>query len=872
MNVQFEGQTHQFPDDATPDEIRAVLSKAKPVFVLREQPSRLEESISPGGIASPENVGIIGGGLTGALYGAPFAPPFGAAVGGLLGAGGGALLGRGGEMLKEKFFGPYRTPGTEPLKQPKRTFTEVAKELGEASERGITAQALGEVGGAAFGKVLAPFAPKLSSEAKQAAATAKKYGIGLTAAETFDSGLGSRVESVPGRSLFGASKVKQFAETRSEQAATAMRDFADSLSPGLAKDYETVGSAIKDIAENRLQGLSGVVRQLSKKVSGGKILGLKEAGETVKEAKDTLLEALKGKASNLYDAVKTAAGDQASQIKAPEFRKIAAEILGQESKMSGVQLQSAGVAGGASRQFPKPKLTIAQQIEAAQKTGEQAGPTTLSAELASKFGLDKEKMWDLDTLREWQSRLGDLYSSVTDRKARRDFARMFSAVSNDIKTWGEGLDPNVNELLKTANGFYKNSIADVYFNRLVSGIDKAEPDMVAHLFLGPNVSAVALDRVKKAIGADAFNKASGAYLDDLMRGANNIDGSFSPIKALRLLDTHDPEVIKRLYGKYFNAEQAVVKMFQRNPNKMIEGIMGKDADKIIPMLVPKDGSVESLSRMRMLLPTKTYDQVAGAILKKTVEDSSPGGVFSFDRFLTQVNSKIGYNQGQLRSLLGDQYGQFREMVDLFERIRRNQRFSINTSGTVQGAVSIAQLTGLTGLAGNVAINTLRGTEDPITGLEQLGTGLAILSPAVLGKVIYSKGGIKWLTEGLTAAPGSREGVTAISSLMAILANPKLGVVPEKSMTPMMPPPKESPPVPPIALQPPKKTPAEIIQSVVKSPEGSGSPTQTERIDAKKELKSKIGQKQSVDSLLKSGRLSGPEINKALREREAEIAE
>lgn len=103
----------------------------KEVVPQTNELSFLERQVSPGGMASPENIGTAGGGATGIALGTPFGPP-GMFLGGVLGAGTGAMAGRGYEML----INPRSAPGSVP---------EIVGELGSAANRGMMAQGAGEV-------------------------------------------------------------------------------------------------------------------------------------------------------------------------------------------------------------------------------------------------------------------------------------------------------------------------------------------------------------------------------------------------------------------------------------------------------------------------------------------------------------------------------------------------------------------------------------------------------------------------------------------------------------------------------------------------------------------------------------------------------
>ena len=135
--------------------------------------SFLERQVSPGGIASPENIGTAGGGATGSALGTPFGPP-GIFLGGVLGAGTGAMAGRGYEMLTD----PQSAPGSIP---------EIVGELGSAASRGMMAQGAGEVlgkfissGTAALKRKFGKFASGLPEIALARRTAAAKEAEGLS--------------------------------------------------------------------------------------------------------------------------------------------------------------------------------------------------------------------------------------------------------------------------------------------------------------------------------------------------------------------------------------------------------------------------------------------------------------------------------------------------------------------------------------------------------------------------------------------------------------------------------------------------------------------------------------------------------------------
>lgn len=771
--------------------------------VLKEQPTMLESLTSPGGLASPQNLGMITGGSLGAIKGAaigaaggpvsPLTVPLGAALGGLLGAGAGAMGGRGYEMALEKVFGPFKQAGTLPPPPPaERSATDVVSELGTAANEGMFGQAVGAGTGALIGKVggklLAPMAAKFTPEAQRAASIAKDAGIDITPGQVIESGALSRLQGFAGRGIAGADRSQAFVAKQARQSAQAVYDLADSLSPGLSQDVRTVEAFTKAAANSRLSGMQSMANKLVSQVSGGQTVSLRQAGEIAQKAKGELFEVAKASGDKMYAAVKTAAGPAANSIESPNFLSSVNKIVAKEAEMYGVELPSARVARGAARQLnPKPPtMEVGDKIRAAQAAYFEED---LPQQLIDRYGLGKQKAWTFDALRDWQSRLGYLSQTASTPKARADFAQMFAAVSDDIQAWGEKLPGNVNGLLKTANEFWRTKVADTYYNRLIARMDKADPDTIAGLIFSPRASADSLNRVKTAIGADAYGKAAGAYLDNLMSHATD-SGVFNPNKVLQIFNNHDPETLKAIFGKNIDGQRLVAKLFQRNPTNLINAVSSKEGVGLLDYVVPKGGNIEGIDELRRLLPKEQFNQFSGAFMKNVVDKSTGNtGEFSIERFLTQVNGPNGYKPAQMRHLLGDQYGHFRELTDLFSRMAKSNEFYSNRSGTGQAILSSFQAGATAALAIDVAGQILTGNETPSRAITQFGAGLAIISPSLVAKAIYSPNGIKWLTQGLKAPAGSKAGVAAIEGLTkAVAANTMKNDDAPEPPAPQVPPP------------------------------------------------------------------------------------
>jgi len=108
----------------------AIIAQSIGAPVLREQPGALRRTFGPGGIASPENVGIIGGATLGGAVGGPAGALAGATVGGVIGKTSELLLDPGGPQA-----------GTSPRVTPEgKSFLEASQEIAEAGTRGFLAE------------------------------------------------------------------------------------------------------------------------------------------------------------------------------------------------------------------------------------------------------------------------------------------------------------------------------------------------------------------------------------------------------------------------------------------------------------------------------------------------------------------------------------------------------------------------------------------------------------------------------------------------------------------------------------------------------------------------------------------------------------
>jgi len=520
--------------------------------VLREQPGALRRTFGPGGIASPENVGIIGGATLGGAVGGPAGALAGATLGGIAGKASELLLDPGGPQA-----------GTSPRVTPEgKSFLEASQEIAEAGTRGFLAEGGGQLifkGGTAITKkVLTGRAKRLTQENEELAQVAEELGIPLTAAEIKQSASGGLLESFPGRFQLGIQRVIDFVNRRSSAIEKSALDIGDSISPGTATDVVTVSEAIKRAATAKTARLEKTARRLGESI--GEPSESLTVGEGIQTSKERLLDKATQAATRLYNRVKEVAirkggAEAVEDIPAENFIKAAQEIADTSKKLTGVKTRPEKIAAG-----------LVPEQESIVIGGVPTDPAELPAQVIAQFGLDKPKTFSFDALREWQSRLGELVRTTTNRRARGLFKKLFAGVTKDIDNFGKSL-PSVKPLLDNANDFYRTRVAETFFNSTIRKIDKAEADVLSSLIIRPRGSVLPIRRLRAAVDKESFDNFVASYFDDLV-SKSKTDGNFDVNKYLGQIAGHKPEVLRELLGSKIDTLTAITKVFKNNPTDL----------------------------------------------------------------------------------------------------------------------------------------------------------------------------------------------------------------------------------------------------------------------------------------------------------------
>jgi hypothetical protein len=773
LNPEFralpDSDKQAFPDAA----IIAAFAQARGLPVLREQPSALQKAAQPGGIISPKSVGIVGGALTGAAAGAPLGPP-GAILGGLIGAGVGGGIGRGGEILAEELVGAGPQAGTRPQISRRPTPGQITQDVAEATSEGIFSEAMslitGRVGRKILGKTLFDPSKRLTPENEALRQAAEEAGLEMSAGEILESPKLALMESIPGRFPLGISSAHKFIAKRRDAVERKALEMAEEFSPGISKDFDILEQSMREVADARTAGLQSMSRKFAGQI--GRVTDPATASERIVTKVQGRLAATQRIANRLYKAAEDTAisvrGPTAlDAIEAPRFLEQAQTIAQKAQALRGVTTRPEKIAKAAAG-TPLPgdqTVTIGGQAVSIQDFAKMGiDPASMPEELIKAFGLDETKTFSFEVLRTWQSRLGELIRTTTNRQAKRQLTQLFVAVSDDIDNLAKSI-PEMKPLLDRANEFYKFRVAKTFFVDPIAKLDKADADNLAKLFIRPNGSVFPLRKLKAALGAQNYNNFIASYFQKLADDASP-DGVFDVTKYLKAIAEHKPAILSELLGPRTTTLNAMLQVFKHNPTKLIDAINTREGSKILDFFAKPGAGVEPLRGLVKILPPDRMNQFRGAWLKNLVErqSRSPSGEFSIDRFLNHIAGRSGFSEPQLRLLMGRQFPEAQRLIRVLQRIGQTRGIGLNPSETARGMLSFGQISGTiqfgtraTAIGLGVLAGQQAGAGDVQGAMILGGTGLVLLTPSALGRLLFSEGGIRLLTRGLQVNPGTRLG-------------------------------------------------------------------------------------------------------------------
>lgn len=472
-------------------------------------------------------------------------------------------------------------------------------------------------------------------------------------------------------------------------------------SPGLAQveRFTTRFPLGTETAQEAGTKLLGQVEQATKgvaeRISPQTERDLAIVGENLKDAYSTRYKQARQAATGLYDEVEKLVGDTTFQP--TNLQQVATTLAEQQQPLAG--LGSTAARKGASLA----RTLTAEQPEMPSirgPSGVSLDPKSLPAKLLQDMGITTDTAAatpvSFRVLRDIQSRSGDFARKATDPGEKRYFTMIHDAATKDIAAVRETV-PRAGEILDIANAWWKR------------------------------------------------------------------------------------DVVGRFYPRPGAAGEPV--------NQAVKALKGKDPSKIVAALTQPGVSREMIDKTKKAVGPDQWNNVTAAWLHDIATNKSVNpqtGEFSVQRFLTAISPQR-YDPETLRAMLGNVRARDLEgLRNVLEHVQTMGTASANPSETGRAVMGGTQIYGMVrflqsdplaaigtaagygagkavgypGVGAGIGAATGFAAEkiyDPKKPLVSQG-GIIVLSPPLLARLLFTPGGIQWLTKGLTTSPGTQEAV------------------------------------------------------------------------------------------------------------------
>ena len=273
-------------------------------FVVNDFKNKYEQSMQPQPITGMQESGVLRqgeprymeylrqaprtvGGIFGGIVGAPGGIP-GVLAGISAGAMGGELLEQARRYMTSK--GIFGQPSQIEQRHAPQSVPQVAWEVGKAGLEEPAYQLVGAGAMKGVGKVLAPFAKKVSPESQQAIQFLKdKIKPVLTPSEATDSRALDIFENIAEGSLFGGGKISQFKLNRQKVLNDVVDDIVDKFGKRVSSDE--LGQTFEKVVEGKWKSVKAVTGPLYETASAmADETGAKVSTRSLKEFSKPLLD------------------------------------------------------------------------------------------------------------------------------------------------------------------------------------------------------------------------------------------------------------------------------------------------------------------------------------------------------------------------------------------------------------------------------------------------------------------------------------------------------------------------------------------------------------------------------------------------------
>lgn len=709
--------------------------------------------------------------IAGSIVGGILGGRAGGWKGSAVGSGVGASAGEGLAMIGESVLGA--PPSRE----------EVVQRLETAAPTAILSDAAGGVVGAGVGKILRPFRNKVGQIGLEAAEFLEGK---LTPAQMADSHALSVIENLVEGSIFGGGRYRNFlAEQQAllrRKADEIINQFGERTS--IEEAGKTVNAAVAKEAAGAQAGRTAAADQARATAAAaqqgaeskaselrarfGNALGVERTGQLWQALQDEAHDAAKRSASALYDTVdELSKGVRVSLAPLAEFVEQEVARRGQlGTELRGGKLASTlKKVGEATEEVDPVEVLGGNETARAAIGGMDPGDPRIALLLNALSESGVSSLNEGVTFRqahEIRSALGKMAATAdrTGDGSLRGVATQLQKRIDDAMTAAADDEvagvPGLRETYDRATAAWKDMYR-TYESGLLAQVSEKEPRAVVHALIQPG-RVEDIRAAKKALPPEAWKAVQAEHLASLLRGKQGDWATGDQL--LSRLTKLTPETLDAVYGAQGRLDlETVGAGLQR------AGLAGKEAEKLAreaaqdPAALPppyqvvariiKPGSVEGVERMRRLVGDEQWKKVQSAHVQELLKGEKPGELVSGAELQRRLH-KLGKPTIDAAYPRGTADGIF-QLARVLDYVNRER------SGTGKMYIQLAQA----GAGANVVFQ-------PTSKAAKV-AGATLLTPWMLGRIITSPTGRKWLTTGLGPSAAKTEaGAKALTNLVGFL--------------------------------------------------------------------------------------------------------
>jgi hypothetical protein len=599
-------------------------------------------------------------------------------------------------------------------------------------------------------------------------AAAQRQGIDLPAGAASGSTPVSTIESIPGRFPIGRQASEPTftrLQLQAQRAAERLQSHPEMGPEGVEQAGLAVKREVGDIARAQVNAPTELVDRYANSLTAAPP-GRIAAGTALREGMQGSQRAVRAQAAELYDAARATAPPDAA-VPLTQTLEVASRIGALESRLGALGNRARGPATTIEGMTRQPEVTLG---------GETVPVSSLPREFVERYGLDQPAPIPLDLATELLKRVRALGRATTNDVEKGQFREIAHALSADIDAYGASVGGNLGASLARAGQFYRDEVArdfapKSFVRRLIDLEPGTVADRIANLTNPDQVAAV-----MRQTPPAQLPMVRRMVLDRLReRSIDRATGEVDPAKFESALRAFGEDNLRAVFGNRLGELNAIRQTMQANFGRAAEPLgpgfaatagnpfdvpMNTAAEKVVNALtVGRIRSVGDFDAVYGTVSPDTQRMIRASVFDNVLRQSFDNtGRFSIERFLTAKN-KVSQEIWD-RMLTTQPAEALRDLEMVYGRIATHARAASNPSQTSTAVLGPAQILG--GLT--LGARTVGGYEDTESFSQKL---LALLSPYLLGKAVFSGPGQRMLTSQPAPPPQMNSPIETLSRVLGV---------------------------------------------------------------------------------------------------------